>query len=49
MRFTESMLHALNNVEAVSRERQKTGFFNFGCYYVPALKINNFHFTGKSS
>ncbi len=48
LRFTESMLEALNNVEALSRERQRTEFF-FGNYFVPALKINNFHFTGKSS
>jgi PmbA protein len=48
LRFTESMLAALNNVEALSRERQRTEFF-FLNYYVPALKINNFHFTGKSS
>lgn len=48
LRFTESMLQALNNVEAISAERQRTGFF-FGNYYVPALKIKNFHFTGKTS
>lgn len=47
LRFTEGMLQALNNVEAISRERQRTEFF-FGNYYVPALKIKNFHFTGKS-
>lgn len=48
MRFTESMLEAFNNVEAISKERQRTDFF-FMNSYVPALKINNFHFTGKSS
>lgn len=49
MRFTESALHALNNVEAVSRERQRIGFFGMGRCHVPALKISDFHFTGKSS
>lgn len=48
LRFTESMLHALNNVEAISAERERTSFF-FGNYYVPALKIRDFHFTGKTS
>jgi PmbA protein len=47
LRFTESMLQALNQVEAISRERQRTEFF-FGNYFVPALKIKDFHFTGKS-
>lgn len=49
MRFTESMLHALNNVRAVSRERQRIGFFGMGTCCVPALKIVDFHFTGKSA
>lgn len=47
MRFTESMLEALQKVEEISQERVRTAFF-FGNYYVPALKINNFHFTGKT-
>ncbi|MTI94286.1 MAG: TldD/PmbA family protein [Firmicutes bacterium] len=47
MRFTESMLQAFNNIEAISRERQRTSFF-FGNYYVPALKIKDFHFTGNA-
>ncbi len=47
MRFTESMLEALNNVEAISKERERTPFF-IGNYYVPSLKIKNFHFTGKT-
>ncbi len=48
LRFTESMLQALNKVEAISTERQRTPFFFLNCY-VPALKIKDFHFTGKSS
>jgi len=44
MRFTESMLLALNNIEAISSDRQA-----IGNSYVPALKIKNFHFTGKTT
>ncbi|HAE41920.1 MAG TPA: hypothetical protein DCG34_03250 [Clostridiales bacterium] len=47
MRFTESMLKAFNQVEEVSKERQSTSFY-FGNCYVPGMKINNFHFTGKT-
>ena len=47
MRFTESMLEALNNVTAISAERSKGPSF-MGVSYVPALKIENFHFTGKT-
>ncbi len=47
MRFTESMLEAFCNVEAISSERERTPGF-FGNYYVPALKIADFHFTGKT-
>ena len=47
MRFTENMLHALNKVEAISKERERTSFF-FGNYYVPAVKIREFHLTGKT-
>ncbi|NLY53216.1 MAG: TldD/PmbA family protein [Firmicutes bacterium] len=44
MRFTESMLLALKNIEAISSDRQA-----IGNSYVPALKIKNFHFTGKTT
>lgn len=47
MRFTESMLNAFNNVTEISKEREKVPGF-FGVVYVPSLKINNFHFTGKT-
>lgn len=47
MRFTESMLKAFNNVSEISKERVKVPGF-FGVVYVPALKIENFHFTGKT-
>ena len=48
MRFTEGMRNAFNNIEAISRDRQRTSFF-LGNYYVPAMKITDFHFTGKAS
>ena len=47
MRFTESMLNAFNKVTAVSKDRKKVPSF-FGVSYVPALKIDDFHFTGKT-
>lgn len=47
MRFTESMLEAFNNVTAISAERTKVPSL-MGVSYVPALKIENFHFTGKT-
>lgn len=47
MRFTESMLHAFNNVTGISSERTKVpGAMGFS--YVPTLKIEDFHFTSKT-
>lgn len=48
MRFTESILRALSNVEMVG-EKQKLveGFFSGG-FVAPALKIKNFRFTSKT-
>jgi predicted Zn-dependent protease len=43
MRFTESMLMAFNKVVGITSERKKTSG-----YYVPAVKIEDFHFTGKT-
>lgn len=43
LRFTQSVLDALNHVEAVGSERQR-----FGGTVVPALKVGRFRFTGKS-
>lgn len=47
MRFTESLLNALNNVVGITSERKKAPGF-FGVNYVPALKTENYHFTGKT-
>lgn len=43
MRFTESMLNAFNKVVGITSERRKASG-----YYAPALKIEDFHFTGKT-
>lgn len=47
LRFTESMLKAFNNVVGITKERKKVPGF-FGTNYVPALKIENFLFTGNT-
>jgi predicted Zn-dependent protease len=47
MRFTETMLDALKEVAGISKERQRCKAM-FGNYYVPCLKLENFHFTGKT-
>jgi len=45
MRFTESVVGALNRVEAVgSRQKISSAFFG-GRFLVPAMKINNFYFS----
>lgn len=48
MRFTESMLDAFNNIAEISSDRKGVPAF-FGNIFVPALKINNYHFTGKTN
>ena len=45
LRFTQSMLDALSNVELIGDKAQvESGFLGAIC--VPALKIHDFHFTG---
>ena len=49
MRFTESVLHILNNVEALSEKLYKTEtFWGGGGTVAPAIKVNDFHFTSKT-
>jgi len=49
MRFTDSVLHILNNVEALSRKLYKTEtFWGGGGTVAPAIKVNDFHFTSKT-
>ncbi|MFH1226598.1 MAG: TldD/PmbA family protein [Planctomycetota bacterium] len=48
MRFTESVLSALSNVELISRDAElQKGFFGGG-FVSPALKINNFNFSSET-
>ncbi|MBS3909705.1 MAG: TldD/PmbA family protein [Actinobacteria bacterium] len=47
LRFTQSILGALSQVEQVSDERQMKDAF-LGTIYVPALKIRDFNFTGAT-
>ena len=49
MRFTDSALNVLNNVEALSRELYKTAtFWGGGGTVCPAIKVRDFHFTSKT-
>ncbi len=49
MRYTESVLHVLSNVEALSSKLYKTEtFWGGGGTVVPAIKVNDFHFTSKT-
>ena len=50
LRFTQSYLQALNQVEAIGREtRLHRGFVSdFGVDRVPALRLSGFHFTGAT-
>lgn len=47
MRMTESILNAFNKVTGITSERAKVPGL-FGNVYVPALKVEGFHFTGKT-
>jgi predicted Zn-dependent protease len=47
MRFTESILEAFNNIVEISKDRKRIPTI-IGNYYVPAIKIKNFKFTGKT-
>lgn len=49
MRYTESVLHILSNIEAMSSEQYKTEtFWGGGGTVAPAIKVNDFHFTSKT-
>lgn len=47
LRFTDSINHVFNNVVELSKDREKTPGF-FGNLYVPAIKVKDFSFTGKT-
>ena len=46
LRFTQSILEALSSVEMIGKERNLLLSSHLGCGCVPALKIDNFTFTG---
>ncbi len=48
LRFTQSILEALSSTSMVGRETELASEFFFSASRVPALKIDSFHFTGKS-
>jgi predicted Zn-dependent protease len=49
MRFTDSILNMLSNVELMSRETElRSGFFGGGGFVTPALKINEFNFSSET-
>jgi PmbA protein len=48
LRFTQSILEALSNVELIGRESEIASEFFFAASRVPALKISRFNFSGGS-
>lgn len=49
MRFTESVLNVLSNVEALSSQLYRVGtFWGGGGSVAPAIKVNDFHLTSKT-
>jgi PmbA protein len=47
-RFTQSIIEALRDVEAVGRDSELASEFFFAATRVPALKVSSFQFTGVS-
>ncbi len=47
-RFTQSIIDALTNVSLVGRKAELASEFFFSSSRVPALKIEEFHFSGRS-
>lgn len=47
-RFTQSIIDALTNVSLVGRKAELASEFFFSASRVPALKIEEFHFSGRS-
>lgn len=48
LRFTQSILDALSSVSLVGRKAELASEFFFSASRVPALKIESFHFSGRS-
>jgi len=47
-RFTQSILEALSNTTMIGRDTELASEFFFSASRVPALKVEGFHFTGRS-
>jgi len=47
-RFTQSIIEALTNTEAIGRDTELASEFFFSASRVPALKIASFNFSGRS-
>jgi len=48
MRYTQSIIEAFNNVEAMSKEHVLATAFFGGSFVVPAMKINGFNFSSET-
>lgn len=48
LRFTQSIVEALSTVSTVGKEQKLLLDAHFGSYLVPAIKIENFNFTGAT-
>jgi PmbA protein len=48
MRFTQSILEALSNTSGIGRETELASEFFLSSARVPALRVEGFHFTGRS-
>ena len=48
MRFTESVIKALNSIECISSDQIFQSAFFGGGFVLPAMKINNFRFSSKT-
>jgi len=50
LRWTQSMVEALSNIESLTRERHRvaTWYNMFGGTIAPVMKVRGWHFTGKS-
>ena len=47
-RFTQSIIDALTSVSLVGRKAELASEFFFSASRVPALKVEEFHFSGRS-
>jgi predicted Zn-dependent protease len=47
-RFTQSILDALSDVSMIGRDPELASEFFFSAARVPALKVERFHFSGRS-